>query len=86
MSCLTILMVTNQFTLLFLQSEVYLISYIPTLVILNERVIDYVGTSSDVNDLVDILPHQLLLSDKIYQRHTFISFKEQDKLSHRKNI
>ena len=53
------------------QSEIYL-PYIPTLAILNERIIDHVGNSSDVNE---ISPHQLLCSDKIHQKHSFKNIK-----------
>ena len=45
--------------------------YIPTLNILNEWIMYYVWNNSDVNDLVEISPHQLLFFDKIHQTHIY---------------
>ena len=55
MSFLTNVMVTNPFPMLILQSEVYL-----TLSALIVRKMVY---GSDVNDIVEVLPHQLLFCD-----------------------
>ena len=59
MSFLTILIVTNPFSILFCNLR-YISPYIPTLAIFKEWIIDYVWHNSDVNDLVEISPHQLL--------------------------
>ena len=51
-------MVTNPFLILLVHLEVSFILYSNTLTIFSERIIDYVGNNSDINDLVEISPHQ----------------------------